>query len=397
MNPPRLAVQYLEHSPRGGNLHAVRARLRAAAQELPIDAVLVGWDLPRHIEEGLASETNRLGIPLYRWQPLLTGARRARPPDEWRVTGADAAPVSGYGRLTEFTFLCPNRQEVYEWVLGRLDDVLARGYYQGVFFDRIRFPSPTANPARDLACFCPTCRRQAAEAGLDLNLVARELHTLLKEPSGAKKLMQALFASSEETPAALQAFFTFRQASITRFVGRFAQAARKRGLAVGLDCFSPCLTHMVGQDLAALDACCDWIKVMTYPRVFGPAGLAFEMSLLVQWLTEQGLTEPESLQSVGAASGLSLPSTLQELGSGGLDFPAIALEIRRGRAAPVRCLLAGIALVTVPNVHTSSPAQLQHDLQASLAADGLVLSWDLWHIPRSVLALVQDVYSPHAM
>lgn len=397
MNPPRLAVQYLEHSPRGGNLHAVRARLRAAAQELPMDAVLIGWNLPRHIEEGLASETNRLGIPLYRWQPLLTGTRRARPPDGWRVIGVDSTPLSGYARMTEFTFLCPNRQEVYEWALERLDDVLASGYYRGIFLDRIRFPSPTANPAQDLGCFCPACRREAAEAGLDLNLVARELRTLLEEPAGAKKLIQALFASPEEIPASLQAFLAFRQTSITRFVGRFAQAARKHGLAVGLDCFSPCLTHMVGQDLAALDACCDWIKVMTYPRVFGPAGLAFEISLLVQWLTEQGLTEPESLQSVRAASGLNLPPTLQELGSSGLDSSAIASEIRRGRAAPVRCLLAGIALVTVPNVHTSSPAQLQHDLQTSQAADGLVLSWDLWHIPRSVLTLVRNVHSPHVL
>jgi len=49
MNPPRLAIQYLEHLPPGGNARAVRARLRAVTQELPVDAVLIGWDLPPQI------------------------------------------------------------------------------------------------------------------------------------------------------------------------------------------------------------------------------------------------------------------------------------------------------------------------------------------------------------
>lgn len=396
MNLPRLAVQYLEDSPRGENVRAVRARLRTALTLLPIDAVLLGWNLSPRLEEGVAAETLRHNIPLYRWQPLLTGDRCNRPPSEWRTTGPDGNPVAAHSGLAEFTFVCPNRQEVREWTLERLETIANSGLYQGIFLDRIRFPSPTINPTRDLACFCPACTHLAAEVGLDLENVRHALYAYTKDTDGVQALARFLLAapSQDKRDDDLQAFLVFRQQSIIRFVQFAAQTARAHHLLIGLDCFSPSLTTLVGQELSALDAHCDWIKIMTYPRVFGPAGLAFELLALAKWLIENKIPEKKALQTLNEGSGLPIPLTLRALASNGLSSESMAQEIQCGRAKGIRRLLAGLALVTIPSVHSSSPVQLNADIQAARQADGLVLSWDLWHILFPTLTMVEKALSP---
>jgi hypothetical protein len=141
---------------------------------------------------------------------------------------------------------------------------------------------------------------------------------------------------------------------------------------------------MVGQDLSALNKTCDWIKLMTYPRVLGPAGLPFELRALSNWLrTRYNIDEMEATQIVNEASGLSFSDNA-------LDSGSIAHEIQLGRAAGVSNLLAGIALVEVEGVHMPMMKQIQADLIAchDADADGLVLSWDLWHIHPQFLTTV---------
>jgi hypothetical protein len=144
---------------------------------------------------------------------------------------------------------------------------------------------------------------------------------------------------------------------------------------------------MVGQDLSTLDKSCDWIKLMTYPRVFGPAGLPFELNALLKWLRDScNVNEMEAAQLVARASGLSFTGN-------GLNSESMTHEIQRGRNAGITNLLAGIALVEVEGIHQPKPEQVEADLAAccNAQADGLVLSWDLWHIHSQFLKSVQVV------
>jgi hypothetical protein len=77
----------------------------------------------------------------------------------------------------------------------------------------------------------------------------------------------------------------------------------------------------------------------------------------------------------------------------GLPPEALAAEVRRARAAGVETLLPGIELVEIEGVTHLTRAQIAADLQALSAAgaDGLVLSWDLWHIPPERLELVREI------
>jgi hypothetical protein len=150
---------------------------------------------------------------------------------------------------------------------------------------------------------------------------------------------------------------------------------------------------MVGQDLSALDGTADWVKIMSYPRVFGPAGISFELLGLAEWLTQHSLGEAETMHLLAEVSGLPVPASKAELGRAGLGSETLTQEIQRGYEMGVTNLLAGIALVKMKKAHESTLEQIQADLAASRGADGLVVSWDLWLTPLEYLDTIRTLWS----
>ena len=106
----------------------------------------------------------------------------------------------------------------------------------------------------------------------NLSSARDQIRSLLQRPAS---FMRALFRDGEDQ---LDSYLRFRVDSISRIASEAADLARRAGLAVGLDCFSPVLTNAVAQDVAKLDGHCDWIKFMTYGHTLAPAGLPFELN-----------------------------------------------------------------------------------------------------------------------
>jgi hypothetical protein len=395
-----LTIQYLEDSPHLTHLSPqdAAARLREAGILLPITHVLIGWNVPPAILEACRDETERMGARFMRWHPLLTGGSFT-PPPEWQTVGLDGKCIPGFQEMAEFTFVCPNHPQVIQASMEHLDSLLATGLYQGFFLDRVRFPSPSYRPLQDLGCFCQYCRAAAGRDDLDLDQIRQRLLRLVGEPRGRGALVWALLGARDEGLGdtehnMLLQLLDFRERSITRFVRLVAGRLKSAGLEVGLDCFSPGLTRMVGQDLAALSQMVDWIKVMTYAHTYGPAGLPFEVLGLVDFLiAEAALSPVQALDTIGQALQLPLPASRHALEADGLSSLALAQEVAKGVRVTSMPVLAGIELVEVSGVAQLNESQITADLRAvkAVAPAGLSLSWDLWRIPLERLALVRRV------
>jgi hypothetical protein len=250
----------------------------------------------------------------------------------------------------------------------------------------MRFPSPAEDLVNALACFCEHCQAAAAGSGLDLLALRQTL-----QRSAREELLQWLFASPEaQTP--LSAFLDSRQQTITGFVTAAVEVLRGANLEVGLDCFSPSLSRMVGQDLPSLTPLADWTKLMIYGHARGPATLPYEIDALAAWLaTPGGISKAVALSEIARILGLPLP----DLHEPGFFSEALMDEYGRGRrSVPDSQLLAGIELVEMPGVSELNEPQIKADLRAFRAAgaDGLSLSWDLWHMPLARLKLVAQVW-----
>ena len=401
-----ILVQFLEDSPVLKDItpQAARERLRQAGRLLPVSKLLLGWNIPRDLFDAVAEEAARLPVMLHRWQPLLTGDGRLTPLPEWQVVGMNGEGVPGFRGLPEFTFMCPNKPVVQEAVMRRLLEICISPY-QGVFLDRIRFPSPTGQPLLHLACFCEDCRRAAWEEDhLDLEELRKILWAYFQTARAARYLSASLLGNEPpelpcEIAEGLQRFFCFRKKSISNFVRLAAETASGRGMEIGLDCFSPSLAGMVGQDLPSLSQVSDWIKVMTYAHAWGPAGLPYEFGGLAAFLCQMtGMSEVEALNFLSKQSKFGSPGSIHDLRTQGLPASALALEVERGRGMGLHPLYVGLELVDIEGVCELSPGKIRQDWSAVLEAgiEGVVLSWDLWHMPQDHLRLVSDILGKYS-
>jgi hypothetical protein len=205
-----------------------------------------------------------------------------------------------------------------------------------------RYPSPSVKPISDLTCFCDSCQDAASNDGLDLIEVRNILLTIPKKPQSIKAYVKILLGVNKhlegETIApeqleAISKYFDFREYSIAHFVKNIADIAQSKGLAVGLDCFSPVLTRMVGQDLTLLDTCCEWIKVILYGHTLGPAGIPYELSNLIRWIKKQYIFQAkEIIEWMSNITGLHLPDTHIGLQNKGLAPETIVFEYKRAQS-----------------------------------------------------------------
>ena len=398
-----LTLQYLEASPAllHLELELVVEKLRAAAGRLPFTHLLIGWHVPSRILEACRKEAEQHGMRFLRWQPLLTLDPAIRPDPAWRVTGLMGDKLAGYRGLPEFTFACPNHPAVQEAVYMHLERVIREGLYQGLFLDRVRYPSPASCLPNDLACFCEYCRDKAAQEGLDLSQVKIEILRHTRNEIGVASLVKTILSGQtgpdqSDPLQSIGQFLTFRKKSIRDFLAHLAPLLRDAQMEIGLDCFSPSLTHLVGQDLARLGDFADWIKLMSYTHTLAPAGIPFELSGLVRYLISTGrIMEAQALELIGKTMGLPLPPDLRSLERGGLSPDALQIEVDYGVAASSKPVLAGIELVEAEGATNLLPEQIRADLSVLKHSGiaGLALSWDLLHIPLERLELVRQVYS----
>jgi len=391
-----ITIQYLEPNVETTAVspQKAQAKLQAAFDRLPIDAVLLGWSLPDALVTAVCTTTHANNAKLYRWHPFLTGDGIFMPRPEWQTVGVGGERVPGFRGMPEFTFVCPNKPIVHDNILDHLQTLSQSGLYDGIFLDRMRYPSPAADPGRWLACFCDDCHQKAAEEGLDLVAVRQVLNETLTQPNGAQQILQELGDFQKSARSKLSEFLAFRSRTITNFIAEAAAIIRSTDLEVGLDCFAPSLAHMVGQDLASLSTLGDWTKVMTYAHTLGPAGLPFELLELADWLMAHGASEQQSLTWLSESLRTPLPVGLDTLCNPGLSTVTLQAELSRGKTITSTCLLAGIELIKLEGVTHLSPAQIKRDLTAlhDIQVDGLSLSWDLWHMPLEHLDLVAEIF-----
>jgi hypothetical protein len=385
-----ITIQYLEPGDHIAEItpDQCRKKLQAAFNRLPIDGLLVGWDIPAGLEDVCREITTRFGAKLYRWHPLLTGDGTLYPEVAWRTRNHKGLPLSGFRNLPEFTFICPNNPESRTQILINISRIVQSGRYDGIFLDRMGYPSPTADPVNLQSCFCEYCQMAARKVNLDLE----EIHKMFIE-FDSYGLVHTLFDGTEKY---LHRFLDFRQRMITEFIFEITSIIRSGNLAIGLDCFSPSLARMVGQDLKSLTPLADWTKTMIYGHAFGPATLPFELTDLLTWLRKnQGIEESMALTNLLGISSLPITKPLRSLQNVDISSGNLATEYEFGkRMAGSSTLLAGIELVEISGVSELNSIQIDADIRALKAVDagGLSISWDLWHIPLDRLDIVSSAW-----
>jgi hypothetical protein len=374
-----------------------RARVAEAidrvTSSLNLDVLIVGAAEIPELFRDLTDRTARPAPRVFLWYNLLSDIPEMQTSDlvvNWRgerSRGWAGWEAEGSDVRETFRFACPNNPQVRQKTLARISELLARYPFDGVFLDKMRFPSPANGMHEVVSCFCSHCRRAAARAGVDLDAVAEsiergDLAVRQSEPGdteGPASWIDILFG-----PDSLFARFArFRCDSISGLVAVARDQVVRLGRTVALDLFAPSLAPFVGQDYRTLSRYCAWAKPMTYRTALGPASLRLEIPALADGL-DRMVQAREGARAECGLPGISARS-IAAMKKSAVPLPIVSREI----AAAVRLMdpvpvYFGLELVRYPGMIDITPALVNDMVAAGRAgnAAGTIISWDIMHAPK---------------
>jgi hypothetical protein len=376
-------------------------RLEETVRIVSLDILAMGWKERTELFEMLTG-ASRVCREVFLWYPLLSDYPGFDPSHlvvNYRSERSRGwGGYGGTGIEESFKQACPNNPEALRLAWGNLERLLSHYDFDGVFLDKIRFPS-MANGLQDvLTCFCPFCREKATSVGLDLF----EVQAALEEggrsgkgagtaaiPPGAEWLEELLAGQ----PLLLQ-HIRFRARSISRIVADVSKRVQAMGKKVAVDVFSPSLAALVGQDLPFMAGLAEWVKPMIYRFGNGPACLRSEIPALIRELAGfLGIEVDEALRWAAAhIEGLSGCSLRQIETAAPLSL--IGAEARKAvRLVSGTPLCMGLETVSMPGVMEVSPRHVEEAIEVGIGAGvgGFVLSWDLLHTPLQNIQPLQSL------
>ena len=259
---------------------------------LDLDILIVGADEIPDLFCALTDRTARPATRVFLWYNLLSDIPDMQPSDlvvNWRgerSRGWAGWEAEGSDVRETFRFACPNNPQVRQKTLAQICELLARYPFDGVFLDKMRFPSPANGIHEMISCFCGHCRQAAARSGLDLDAVAELFErgdlALRRTGSGGRKAAASWIDILFGPGSLVARFFRFRCDSINRLVAAARDQVLRLGRTLALDLFAPSLAPFVGQDYRTLSQYCAWAKPMTYRTALGPASLRLEIPALAE-------------------------------------------------------------------------------------------------------------------
>ena len=164
----------------------------------------------------------------------------------------------------KFDFVCPASEKNTNYILDIFNKIDAYANFDGVFFDRIRYPASSVKKTSIYGCQCDNCKKMYKDIDIDViksfKPIKKDGMHYIYEDKNADKLMQ------------------IKRDVITFQVKKLRESLKDK--IIGIDTFALNLSDLVGQDIYALSKYVDFIKPMNYYKTFAPAGIPYEYESL---------------------------------------------------------------------------------------------------------------------
>jgi len=279
------------------DVHEIQTKIGPIIAQKKIKAVIFGWYLNQTFNSELLDYFHQMHIPCYFWLPVLSEIDQIKssvPLTDYKGNQGGSVSVI---EDESFAFLCPTHQSSYMNVCDIYEEHLSSIKFDGIFLDKIRFPSFANGYAEGFGCFCQSCQKIYLEKGIDLAYIRTciENHDPLLLKGDYDKFGHYLFKDEK-----INAFYKTRAGIITDFVGRLCDYFHQKNLIVGLDIYAPFFAYHCGQDIQALSNKADFLKPMFYRFTQAPAGMQYEYDAYRQYFKDNKDFEmqPISLDSL---------------------------------------------------------------------------------------------------
>ena len=340
----------------------VVSRVKNCLERVDVTEVIYGWTGQHRVHDALANLLIKRSIRQHLWLPVFSDTRHSASTMPFVQVDGE---VSGAIRLREgedFQFVCPSASENLSAVLDTFEFLAADLPLDGVFLDRIRYPSAANSPKVLMGCQCAQCQTVYEAAGVDIERIRGEIKRLLMPES----LDEGRYHFADPD---VEALFGIKRAAITKAVRKFCAFFRAKGLSIGLDAFAPIIADFVGQDVAELGNIVDFIKPMMYRCTHAPAGIPFEIDVLKDVLRA------------------GFGDRLAQLWGGDMLSDEVNLKQMAWLQSASHNVYPGIEMNRIPGICDSTPEYLLKSIALAQTAgcECVVLSWDALFMPADIL------------
>lgn len=387
----------------------LKKKLAIAKEALNLDALMIWSDIDKKDLDLVRRICRDFKIKTYLWYPILADIPDFKIEQEQSVETFGG--LRGYGKNgcwdklgegeEDFLFLCSSDEEHIRRIFDQYQNKIKENGFDGVFLDRIRFPSPSNGFELLFSCFCKSCLNKFYNNyGEDLKGYRNQAKTVFKKfktiDINYLQTCQSFFDIIIRD--SLKKFYDFRKQNIYQVLKMFADKAKQMGKLVGVDLFAPSLAPLVSQDYQLLAKTCDWIKPMIYCHTSSPAGLPLELYCFIRAILDinPALDEGQLIREISRIIGVDLPTQINELLKIGISEHIICSEMQKIKEfnLPEEIdIYIGIEAVQIPEVCNIDRSILKKYLKSVIKADskGIILSWDLLKIPDENLKLAGDI------
>src|SRR6056297_1202527 len=229
-----IATQLFSFEPFKDQVNGFEEKMKLAKTKLHLKALMIGANLKENELHHVMDICDRLDIEKYLWFPLLA--------DIPQGVDISSLMLEGLGEETEsfilnqqkesgedFGFLCPVKAYDSHELYNFYERYLEKYSFEGVFLDKIRYPSPANGLANLIGCQCPSCRKLYAEHNLNPVELFDDLFNQIRQVASSEELVQVVKEKSQE----LKAFYAFRERNVKQLVSKYIDGARRKQMKVG--------------------------------------------------------------------------------------------------------------------------------------------------------------------
>ena len=360
-------------TPEQMDVRKVVEKLNKIYDRTSISGAYIGWNKDVDIS-GLVKLLKDNGTDIYFWLPVfseLSLLAEFRP-----LIGIDGRKIEMlYSADNEelFAFCCPADPVNVEIAIGIFEKYYDKDIYDGIFLDKIRFPSFIGGLSTATSCYCEYCR-----SAFDLPTADDLDFEDIANPMEIRSYKDLRY----EMNPAFSKLFEYKSEAVYRSLERLCSYFRSRGLKICLDLFAPAMAFFVGQDYHKLLKLTDIVKPMLYNMTNAPAGIPFEINAYA------GAFDKNSENAAARLVHLS-----EVVGYHKADF--IKREVEGIKKIITQSELntklhAGIEVNYVENIAPVTKDYITQSVENVKSADGIIASWNLNTIPDSNIECLLD-------
>ena len=361
-----------------GNFHGcsvtdigkMKKQLEELLNRLPVSRIIYGWGIRPDVAESFIELAKKHGIQILLWFPVLADTEHPDTGDllEAICTGKAKQITACPGE--EFRFMCPNSEKNLDIAMASYEKMVHGYPADGVFLDRIRYPSAVYSRYDFFGCHCERCARLYREMGIDEDRLFRMVRAEGKLASFLPSRVENGRYHYDDKDVEL--LCGMKRQSILRLVQKLTDHFHQMGLIMGIDAFAPCLADCVGQDLERLSEIVDFVKPMMYYRTTAPAGVSYEMAAYGEDFSRR-ISELWGMD-VGQSS--SMEAQLRSL---------------KGKAS----ILPGIEVNSIPGICEPNEADLASSLRviSNAHCEEAVLCWNVLQAPVTNIRSIENALS----